>query len=265
MVQPYYTVEAPDAAMARGGLLNAVTPDESAGDRVGAGVQHMSSVACGTASPAPGVCNDALELEENESGLQKEFDGIDWENALPFGIYKGIVCDMSQDYTQLATEGLLRGEGVAVEEAFQSLILNKAGTEVLGGGAKSVVEAVALLEQHAAEVYGALPMLHASRYGATHLGAEDVVKADSNWMLHTIQGTPTVNGGGYTETGPGAVGATAGQFWLYATGAVHIWRSGVIASESTDTAKGGNYALAERLYAVTRECFTAAVLVDTTA
>jgi hypothetical protein len=245
-------IETPDIKPVRGGLLslaNVIT-----GTDVHAyvdGVIYQDSLH----GPARMVPTD---------GSEKVFDRPDdVVKGEPFSIYRGVETDLfRRDIAAGLVERLFgAGETRAVEEGLRTLILDPNAVDLTptAGTAVSPKEALGILEQHASDNYNGLPMLHVSRYGAAFLAGEMQVDKD-NWTLHTKQGTPVVNGGGYHGGGPAAAGA--GQFWLYATGQVNLWQSPVsAATEGLDVRHNVAQVLVERTYIPTVERFVAAVLV----
>src|SRR5690606_15621282 len=126
-------------------------------------VTHQDAPGCGFPAPVPGMCGQPAGSNE-----EKVFDSIGNEEGLPFAIYRGIECDLSDDYQSRAQLELEMGESAAVESIIQDQILNATGVNVVGSDIP-VATALARLEQEAGELYSGLPTLHVSRFGATHL------------------------------------------------------------------------------------------------
>lgn len=256
------TVEVGENAPLHGGLLNVGkslgflhdVPDP----HIGGGAQWENN-SCGVNAFAPGVCDDALDINPE---TVKEFDGLGWTEAQPFALYKGIQCGLlRKDYREKTTRAFDLGEGFALEAAVDTLIL-KGSDDESNGVALSPNAAIALLEQIIASAGSGMGYIHVSRYGAAFLADEAAVKADSDFHLWTAQGTPIINGGGYSRTGPADEQVTGSQFWMYATGPLHVWRGPLVYSEGPGLEYNINTGLAERMYAVGAECFRVAVLVD---
>src|SRR4029079_15719614 len=147
------------------------------------------------------------------------------------------------------------------------------GTFPAGNTAKGPREALAILEEEIGKS-GQMGWIHMSPYLASRL---------SDWLvtgqntLETRQGNPVIPGAGYVlqnQKGPEGVSnrdPTAGQEWIYATGAVQIRRSQVsLTPENVGYAveSGINEATyeASRFYVVTFDkCLQAGVKVDRTA
>lgn len=263
MANPTVRVEVPSITPARGGLKAVANLVPNSDAHIGLGGVDYTPEACGVPAPAPGLClpNAALGVDED---AEKEFGGVPFIAGEPFALYKGVECDLGgwQEYGDRASRGLELGESFGLESAIQKIILNGDDTEVLAGE-YSMVSGVAALEQYAASVYGGAPTFHVSRYGTTFLFDKGVFDSDDDFVVTTKQGSLVANGGGYSSTGPGGVEAGPGQFWLYASGQVNIFHGDITVSEAKALPTNRAFALAERIYVPTIECFVAAVLVTT--
>lgn len=240
-------VEAPSIAPAKGGLLSVanVTSDFT-GPGLFAGVSYRSTP-CGPARAVP-----------REGEGDKTFDEPHTLTGSPFGIYKGVDLSLLDEADISAADILDRGAGYAVEQGVQTALLNK-NAVVLRSDGVSPRMALALLEQHAGEVYMGTPTFHLNRFGAVFMPFETEAE---DGVLTTRQGSPVANGAGYGPTGPGGAEAADGQFWLYASGQVNLWRSAPILADGYDLPRNRSVALAEQFYIPTVECFVAAVLVN---
>jgi hypothetical protein len=220
---------------------------------------------CGVAS---GIEDPACITQEARA--EKTFDQIDVVSGDPFAVYKGVQCNyLVDDDTEWARRGLELSESIAVEEGVMAGVLQGA-TDITPtpGTAVDVRLGIALLEGYAAANYGPTPTLHMSRTVASlGLAAESLHFAENHVIL-TKQGAWVANGGGYEiNLGPSGVAADAGESWIYVTGAVTVARTPVVANRvipGTGAAGGhlnNQWALAERMVAVTVECIKAAILV----
>lgn len=243
-----YVVEAPDVAPARGGLLSVARLAETTDG--GFAVQGVDYQA--------GLCGPVRRIPANGA---KEFERVPVVTGEPFGVYRGVESSLfergaSPERARAAFEA---GESHGVEQALQALVLNeRADVLTEGGEAVSPKVGLGMLEQHAGETYGGLPLIHVNRFGATFLPVE--VDSDT-WVLHTRQGTPIANGSGYGPTGPGGEAAEQGTFWMYATGTVSLFRGPLLPVSADDPRSNTHRSLVERMYVPTVECFVAAVLV----
>lgn len=180
-----------------------------------------------------------------------------------FGISQTIECAPGfVDLESMINDAFEYSEGWAVESGFQIGVLNKAATTVIDGtGTKGPVQAMALLEQWAGDQVMGTPMFHVSRFGATHLAANRLTHEDTSFLMKSRQGSPIANSAGQGKTGPGAVAATATQFWLYVSGAVTIYRGGLTVSKALDHQTNKSTVSADRIYVPTYEGAVAAILV----
>lgn len=120
-------------------------------------------------------------------------------------------------------------EGAAVESVLATgdgggfgPFLGDSNMEVLGGGAVSVIEGLALLETAIAE-HGS-GIIHVTPSIATYWAAETLI-APRGGVMYTTLGTRVAVGAGYVgaiPVGQGALGT--GQEWAFASGPVQIYR-----------------------------------------
>lgn len=237
-------IQSPRATKA--GLLGAFPVANLDPSALTRGLNHRDPI-CGVSQPIP------------DGGADKEFDERTYSAASVVTVYRGIEAstfdadDLESDVRGIKEEA----DTFAVERHLQTAILNEQA-EVLGGGtAVSAKEAVALLEQYAGERYAGVPYLHVNRYGTVFVPHED---ADDDGSIRTKQGSIIVNGAGYGPVGPGAAEAAEGQFWVYATGFVNLWSADVTDVSTVLHNQNRVHVLAERTYAMTVQCFVAAVL-----
>jgi hypothetical protein len=233
----------------------------------------------------PGRCDAArlingLSCFDNdaESPEPRVFsNGVDRVLVSPFAVYGEYQCNpigrSDEEAFERARQHLASGSGRAIERAIQfgepgnEPTLSSEAVEVGPGSAVGTVEAVALLEQYLGENYGGVGVLHMDRRLATHAIAEGLVFPDGS-QLRTGLGTLVAAGAGYeSQSGPDESPESPGDgaLWIYATGAVHGWRSAPV--ESADGASfDRDYNLltvvVEQLYVIGWECVTAAVQVE---
>lgn len=98
---------------------------------------------------------------------------------------------------------------------------------VLVTGAVDVVEGISRLEQAMADCYGGTPFIHVPRGVTAHLAANHQVDPKGSRLL-TKNGSIVVPAPGYPGTSPAGVAPTAGTTWIYATGSVKLWQSGLL-------------------------------------
>lgn len=246
-----FAIDAPAGTRSRGGLLSIVTPQT--GDPFGLyhGVQFESAL-CGP-------------NRHFTPGQDKIFDQRGIVKGTPFTVYRGIEASLlnRKNSESLLQEAYLAGESFGVEEGVQATVLNGDDTVDLtptpGTPVTNMKHAVGLLEQYAAENYGGLPIIHGNRF-ATALIPELQIN-QSNWTMHSGNGTPIANGGGYRTEGPGAVAIADGTAWLYISGNINIWRGTPVLAQAPALKANRDYVLMENTYVATADCFVAAILV----
>lgn len=258
---PFY-IEAPAVAPAAGGLY-AVANVMEGDPHVGAsGFQYLSEN-CGTASSL----DDPACITAEDRATKTFGETVVVESTDPFAVYKGVQCvSLNGDDSGWAQRGLELTEHIAVEQrVMEELLAGATDLTPTPGTAVPVRLGVAILEGAAAATYGGVPTLHMARSAATIGLAEEVLYHTLDHTILTKQGALVANGGGYEiNLGPTGTTAPAGQAWLYATGAVTVVRGPVVTNRVLAASEGVNLqqALAERLIAVSTECFKYAVLVE---
>lgn len=213
----------------------------------------------GTAATVP-----ATSTAGNTPAADKVFDKQSVVTASPFSLYRGVEDDMlvNDNSVAEALRAYKANESYGVEAKLQELLLNPVATDLTptpGTPVTNLRYALGLLEQHAANNYSGLPLIHGNRLSTTLILPELVV--GDGGALQTVHGTPVANGGGYGAAGPNARTAGAGAGWLYITGQVNIWRGPIEEYSAKDIKANRTYALAEATYVATVECFAAAILV----
>jgi len=206
-------------------------------------------------SPATKVVDTGRELVEVE----------------PFAVYRLHQCQAVgglADAETRATRAFELAEGRAVEEWFaRFLSTNPAAVDLTpASGAVHPANGLALLEGVAADDYGGVPVIHASRGLVTILDGLNLVERQGG-HIETILGSLVAAGGGYSEAlvGPNGEATDPGAAWLYVTGRVFVWRGAVLTTEPVlDLSPPTNVfsILAERPYLVATECIIFAVQVD---
>lgn len=206
---------------------------------------------------------------------EKEFSvSADFDHGDPFTLYHGLVCkilDVNEGFAAVA-ERFELAEPRALELAFwsgdpgQYPALATDPALVILGPADNIVDAVAFLEQQLGEVYGGVGVIHAPRTVMPYAADNNLIIKDGQ-TLRTPLGTAWAFGTGYDPAiAPvGEAAAGPGQTWIYATGQVTARHGNTLV-----VPQGGNAinrttnettVLAERTWLLTRDCFTAAILV----
>lgn len=224
-------------------------------------------------------CFDDAESPESLARHDVQ-SGVDQVLVSPFAVYGEYQCNpigRSEDEAfDRARQHLLSGAGRAIERAIQfgepgnEPTLSSEAVDINSGAPVGTVEAIALLEQYLGENYGGVGVLHMNRRLATHAIAEGVVSVQGD-QLRTGLGTLVAAGAGYDSlAGPdeSPIGSPespdSAPLWIYATGAVHGWRSPVVATPegaSLDREWNTLTVVVEQTYVIGWECVTAAIQV----
>lgn len=251
-------IEAPAIQGHVTGLLDVVTPEQITDPHMANGVLYATAKRGPVRFTSTGCATPAITGD-----VTKTFEGGGADvSADPFGIYYGVSCALArwQEYDAEARDGLDAGATVAIEKGVQQTLLSPKAVNLTPtpGTPVKVKTAVGLLEQYAGVNYSGTPLFHVSKFGATFLPLE------VGMPLTTKQGTPVVNGAGYNDAdGPLALTAGTNEFWLYASGQIHLWWTPVVVSAGMDLQDNSAAALAERIVIATVDQFVAAVLVTT--
>lgn len=228
------------------GLLSVA---EAAGDDQGShwrnGVQFQPTY-CGEALNTASVCVTG--------GVDKDPlpNGLTVRGADPFTVYAWLDCSpvgyTPDEWLTMTVDALRNNEAAAAERVFWTgeveggtvyphLAADTAVTEtgvgptvnlqtaasVVVTGAVDIVEAVGALEGAMAGCYGGIPILHMTRETAAHADAHSLLRREGG-QLRTLLGSRVVAGLGYPGTAPDGAEPAAGTAWMYATGAVKVWR-----------------------------------------
>jgi hypothetical protein len=223
---------------------------------------------CGEARLYPSPC-EADPADYPEFVLDPG-DGL--TQVFVFDVYASIVCGAFgvswEEQARRVRARLQMGEARAVETAFWGgstdvpSIIGQLAPTVLADAA-SAKEAVSVLEQHMAGVYGGQAILHARPRMGAYLGGAGVLTERNPALTH--YGSLVVLGGGYAGNSPdGVTPVDATSEFMLATGRVLVWRSEVTVPPSIQmldrtTNQLGLYAM--RTYAIAVECAAAAVQV----
>jgi hypothetical protein len=189
---------------------------------------------------------------------------IDVVQGDPFIVYRMVEClDMTDDDTEWARKAFGLGEAHGVEEGFMRTVLATSASTVVDGTGLALVDAIALAEEYAGNVYGGVPTLHMTRGVATRALSEQILENSLDWTITTKQGAWVANGSGYSANlGPTGVEPGVGESWLYVTGYVTVGRTPLVVNRVLDHAQNNQQVLAERTYIPLVDCFQAAILID---
>lgn len=266
----YVAPPVPDAA--RFGLFSVATMLGDEPDRWKVGVQ-FEPIPCDAADLASYHCDDY-----NEAGYPLSIrDGEGLVEVEPFLVYGSYGCKTlsrpMEEAEQRARWHLQLGEERAVERAiaaggFGSAPTFQGASDLTpAGGAVSVVDGFALLEQLLGTDYGGVGVIHAPRLLSSAVSADGLVDRQGA-RLETLVGTFVVFGGGYdlANVGPTGVAPADDEAWLYATSRPVIRRGPVYVTPDEDhyvqRSTNDVEIVAQRAYAVSWECVLGAVRVQ---
>jgi len=206
---------------------------------------------------------------------------MDLRASNPFTVYTLPVCSavgLLPDQAQSrAAAALTSGEARAVEREFWTgengvlphLAANAvvtgsdgsteqtAATVIVSGGV-DVVEGISLLEEQLDLCYGNEGVLHVPPAVLTHMAAWNLVTRDGP-RLRSPSGHLIAAGAGYPGTSPAGAAPAAGTRWVYATGAVALWRSAIdfyaqSPADILDRQRNNVIFIAERTYVIAWDC-----------
>lgn len=146
----------------------------------------------------------------------------------------------------------------------QGIRLQTAASPLVTGGDDAAV-VLGALEAQLAVCYGGEGVIHVPYTVLPSLAARQLVRADGVGRLRTLAGNLVVAGPGYTGSGPDGSAPAAGTSWIYATGALFGYRSGVFVRQFPDTfdrSENTVRALASRTYLFGFECCHLAALLN---
>lgn len=226
-----------------------------------------------------------------EPSVKTEVMDLTLRGATPFTAYAKFDCALvgMDEALKIATDALAQSEPWQVERAVwtgladsrpvvfprlaasatvsdaQGIQLQSAASIVVTGAAVDVATGLGLLESALADCYNGVGVIHVPVKLLPTLQAWGLVVAQGG-KLRTLNGNLVAAGAGYPGTSPSGVTPPAGETWMYATGAVFMYRSDV--QVPTDRVSSVNRAtntremIAERTYVIGFDCCHHAILVD---
>jgi len=140
--------------------------------------------------------------------------------------------------------------------------LQSAASIVATGSGDDVASMLGQLEAALDDCYHGQGIIHIPREAAPTFQAWELIE-DRNGALYTTSGHRVVIGSGYTASSPAGAAPAAGTAWVYATGAVFGYRSGIMVpstAESFDRTENTYHLTAQRTYLLGWECCHLAAL-----
>jgi hypothetical protein len=135
------------------------------------------------------------------------------------------------------------------------------------GGPFGAAEGLGVLEGLLADCYNGVGVIHMSVRALSAVGRLGVI-AERNGHLETLGGNKVAAGSGYPGTGPDGAAPAAGESWMFATGAVMMYRGPIhvppALNEQFDRAKNTYRLIAYRTVVVAWDCCQYAVRVQVT-
>jgi hypothetical protein len=272
---PPLLVAPPPTEAFRGGLFAAATFQDLPGDgrRWECGIQY-EDIACAKPEGWSAVCPPAIP-EDKPATL-----GFPLVEGTPFTIVLGVDCKLVgyslDEMEQRVRNAFVLCEQRAVEDIFWTGSLGNNALAnpdcVVPDGLTTdnpltILGGVAAIESYMGENYCGTPVIHAPRAVAAYAAANNLIVGGTGRQT-TPLGTQWAFGGGYTaNTGPDGTPAPDGVAWLYATGAVNIWRSEVWTNPDDlryafNTRNNDVQLYAERQYVIAWSCACVAVPVS---
>ena len=289
---PRQYVSPPSFASAAFGLLSVVQARWDEPDaHWRAGVQWQP--VCGTVSTTFDSCLAVTGTGGPPPSPPAKAAGVTDEprGASPFTVYAEFECSpaiFAERAVEVAREALTRMEAWQVERAFWTglaggqptvwphlaadgevrdaygVLLQSPADEV-NNTAVGIVEGLGLVEQALAACYGGVGVIHVPAVLGPALATNMLAVRDGS-RLRTPNGNLIALGGGYAGTAPDGADPAAGTAWIYATGPVFAYRSGVevmptssVVNRSNNTVQG----IAERTYLLGFDCCHIGALIST--
>jgi hypothetical protein len=278
-------VAAPPFAPHRFGLFSVVDQPATPDAHWRAGVESQ-----------PNPCDEAgSTVDDCPSGVSPTkaatADGFDTLGAQPFTVFAMIPCSPVGMWPELearTVSALTNGEGRAVERVLWTgaptvtgtvyphlanntevveggVLLNPAATVAITG-TPAIVRAVGALEGALGECYGGEGVIHVPMAAVAHLAGEGLLVRDGDRLRTWAGNRVAVYASGNREGPTGVAPADPDVYWLYATGAISMRRTGIeSASRLADALDRSNNTasyIAERTYVLNWDCCLVAVQTD---
>lgn len=156
-------------------------------------------------------------------------------------------------YPHLAYDG-----AEIIEESGGNVVVLQTAAEIVTAGTYDVVEAVGFLEEAMGDCYSGTPILHMTQDVVAHLDFAHLIEV-KNSQLRTKNGSIVAAAPGYAGTSPAGAAPTPGTTWIYATGSVKLWQSGIDftardAREVLQRDINGTVLVAEQWFALGWDC-----------
>lgn len=265
-------------------------PQQTVDERWIGGIRYEAFCASGNTTVSPCITGDVIDVPPKAATWERQTRG-----ARSFTVYSEIDCSpvgFWERAQELAALGLTQAEAYQMERTFQTgtaatvpnlilpnltttgeifdpidarVLLQPASTTVTGA-VLDIVEALGRLEAAMADCYaGGRGVIHVPVQVANAMAAQHLVTARGTQLRTTIGNLVAVGAGYLPNLGPGGVTAAAGTGWMYATGTMFGYRSGLklvgTNRESLDRANNTLKRIAERHFVIGWDCCLLAIAV----
>jgi len=179
----------------------------------------------------------------------------------------GSVGRTAEEMLGAVREQLLTSQQTLVEEGFwggtvvpvEPNLIGHVGTTAVTPAAPGFGTAIAALEEAFYSVYGYTGTIHVNmRAYAAAAYSQLLVRQGGAGVWRTPMGSAWSFGAGYGITGPAGVAPAAGFVWAFMTGAVHLWRSGILPQpdprQTFDRTLNQWDVVAEEVFGLTWDC-----------
>lgn len=255
-------ITAPVTTPAHYGLFTAVSSVQTMDTRVLAAGGQFIVDHCGTAALYNQTClsNPVKPFEEGSDVMP--FD--------PFWVVArkrcGLLGRTAEEMLTAVREQLLTSEQELVEEGFwggtvvpvEPNLIGHAGTTVVTPAAPGAGAAIAALEEAFYSVYGYTGTIHVNQRATYALKYAGVLDRREAGVWKTPLNSVVSLGAGYGITGPAGVAPAAGFVWAFMTGAVTMWRTGIMPQpdprQTADRTLNQWDVVAEEAFGLTWDC-----------
>jgi len=179
----------------------------------------------------------------------------------------GSVGRTAEEMRNAVRDQLLTSQQTLVEEGFwggtvvpvDPNLIGHPGTVIVTPSAPGAGAAIAALEEAFYGVYGYTGTIHINmRAYAAAAYSQLIVRQGGAGVLRTPIGSTWSFGAGYGITGPAGVAPAAGFVWAFMTGAVNMWRSGILPQpdprQTLDRSLNQWDVVAEEVFGLTWDC-----------
>lgn len=256
-------ITAPPTTPLHYGLFTAVSSVQTMDARIIASGGQFLADHCGSAQLYNQTCIESPTKTFEQGSDLMAFD--------PFWVVArkrcGSVGRTAEEMLTAVREQLLTDEQTRVEEGLwggtvvpvEPNLTGHVGTTTVTSPAPGFGTAIAALEEAFYSVYGYTGTIHVNmRAYAAAAYSQLIVRQGGAGVLRTPMNSAWSFGAGYGITGPAGAAPAAGFVWAFMTGAVHMWRSGVLPQpdprQTFDRSLNQWDVVAEEVFGLTWDC-----------